>query len=75
MRFPWKGTGISCAVVTLLVILRCLTTIGRHLYYGGTNWSPLVLGDPWFYVGMACAALGIACFTILIILENKNSRR
>lgn len=74
-KFPWKITGISCGVLTLLVIARCLVTVGRTLYYGGTNWAYQFLQDPWFYVGMAAAAICVVCFTMLAILEKKKDGR
>ena len=74
MRFPWKGAGITCAVITLLVVLRCLVTFFRNRYYGGTNGIQLILADPWFYIGMAAAAIGLACFVFLIVLDKKSSR-
>ena len=74
-HFPFKGIGIGCTILTFLVIVRCIVTIAWNRYYGYVNWSSLVLQDPWFYVGMLAAALGIACFVTTMIQEKKHSRR
>ena len=74
-RFPFKGVGIGCTVMTVLVIARCLATIGRARYYGYTNWNATILADPWFYVGMCAAVIGIGCLITLLVQERKNSRR
>lgn len=61
-NIPWKGIFIGCSLMTVLVIAKCVTTAGRHLYYGGRNWANLVFSDPWCYVGIAAACVGvIAC--------------
>lgn len=73
-KFPWKGIGIGCAVLTMLVIARCAVTAGRVLYYGGTNWMSKVTADPWFYIGMAAAAACAACFLVLAQEESKKEQ-
>lgn len=61
-KIPWKTVFIVCTVMTLLVIARCATTIGRQIYYGETNWAYYVRSDPWFYVGIAAAVAALAAF-------------
>ena len=37
-KIPFKTIGCCCAVLTVLIIARCLVSIGRVLYYGGNYW-------------------------------------
>lgn len=63
-KFPWLGIGVGCAILVLLVIGRSAVTAGRVLYYGGTDWLSSVRSDPWFYVGMAAAAICVVSFLL-----------
>ena len=72
-RFPWKALGIGCAVLVMLVIGRCAVTAGRVMYYGGSEWISTVLADPWFFAGMAAAAVCVVCFVMLALQCRKEN--
>ena len=73
-KIPFKSIGIGCAIMTLLVVARCLVSVGRVLYYGGTNWLPVVQEDPWLYVAVVTAATSVLCFTMTILQERLQDR-
>ena len=71
-NFPWKGTAIGCAILTVLVIARCAVTVGFVRYYGGNNWMDKLMEDPWFYIGMVSAA---ACACSLMVLADQDKKK
>ena len=71
-KIPFKSIGICSAILTLLVIGRCMVTVGRIRKYGGTQWLEAVQADPWLYVSVAAAALSVICFTMTILQERWN---
>ena len=70
-KIPWLGIGICSAILVLLVIGRSAVTAGRILYYGGTDWLTPVRSDPWFFVGMAAAAICVVSF----LLASHNAEQ
>ena len=73
-KIPWKGIGISCALLVLLVIGRCAVTVGRVIYYGGSNWLNKILSDPWTMVGIAAAAVCAIAFGVLAFQTIREKR-
>lgn len=73
-EFPWKGIGISCALLVLLVMGRCAVTVGRVIYYGGSNWLNKILSDPWTFVGIAAAAVCAIAFGVLAFQTIRKKR-
>ena len=71
-KIPFKTIGGCCAVLTVLIIARCLVSIGRVLYYGGNYWLTVIQADPWLYVSVASAAMSVVCFTMAVILERQK---
>lgn len=72
-KIPWFGIGVCSAILVVLVIGRSAVTAGRVLYYGGTDWLSSVRSDPWFYVGMAAAAICVVTFLLAShSAEQKN---
>ena len=71
-KIPFKTIGFCCAFLTLLVIGRCMVTVGRIRKYGGTQWLEAVQADPWLYISVAAAALSVICFTMTIVQERWN---
>ena len=72
-KIPWKAIAVAALILTGMVAIRCAVTAGRVLYFGGTNWSDKVLSDPWFYVGIAAAIVGVvACIIKLSEPTAKN---
>ena len=69
-KIPFKTIGGCCAVMTILIIARCLVSIGRVLYYGGNYWLSVIQADPWLYVSVATTALSVICFTMAIVQER-----
>ena len=63
---------MSCVVMTLLVVARCIATAVRELYYGRTAWMNVILQDSWFYVGIVTAAMAILCGTVLLSHRRKK---
>lgn len=70
----WKGIAIGCGCLALLVVIRCVVTAGRFLYYGGTYWQSAVMEDPWLYVGMVAAAVCVAALLLLSELSAKAEK-
>ena len=69
-KFPFKTIGGCSAILTVLIIARCMVSIGRVLYYGGTQWLPVVQDDPWLYVSVASAAFSVICFTMAMVQDR-----
>ena len=63
-RIPFKTIGTCSAILTVLIIVRCLVSIGRVLYYGGNYWLSVIQADPWLYVSVCSAALSVVCFLL-----------
>lgn len=70
-NFPWKGTAVGCAILTVLVIARCAVTVGFVRYYGGSYWMDKLMEDPWFYIGMTAAAF---CAISLLVLAERDRK-
>ena len=72
-KIPWKTIAVAALILTVMVAIRCVVTAGRILYFGGTNWADEILADPWFYVGVAAAVIGVvACIIKLSEPTEKN---
>lgn len=70
-NIPWKGIAVGCGILAVLVLVRCVVTVGRNLYYGGTYWQNEIMQDPWFYIGMMAAAF---CVAALLVLADRASQ-
>ena len=72
-KIPWKAIAVAALIITGMVAIRCVVTAGRVMYEGGTNWSDRILADPWFYIGIAAAIIGVvACVIKLSEPVAKN---
>ena len=71
-KIPFKAIVGCRAVLTLLIIARCLVSIGRVVYYGGNYWLTVIQADPWLYVSVASAAMSVVCFTMAVIQERQR---
>ena len=72
-KIPWKAVMIGSAVMTVLVAARCVATVLMERYYGRTAWVSVILQDPWFYVGIAAAA--VVCISAIVCLLERGNRR
>jgi hypothetical protein len=72
MKFPWKGVALGSGILTFLVAVRCVVTVERALYYGRNYGVQLMMEDPWFYIGMAAAAV---CVVALLVLADQESKQ
>jgi hypothetical protein len=72
-RIPFKTIGFCSATLTLLIVARCLVSIGRVLYYGGNYWLSVIQADPWLYVAVATAAISVISFTMTIMQERLRN--
>ncbi len=72
-KIPWKGITAACLSLALLVVARCVVTVGKAQYYG-QDWIAKVMEDPWFLVGILAAALGLGALAALAV-QNKNISR
>ena len=68
-----KKLMIGSTVMTVLVLARCIATVFMERYYGRTEWIPVVLDDPWFYVGIA--AMILVCITAIAILIRGRKKK
>ena len=68
-----KKLMIGSTVMTVLVLARCIATALMERYYGRPDWLPVVLADPWFYVG--AAALVLVYITALATLIQGRKRK
>ena len=72
-KIPWKAIAITALILTVMVAIRCVVTAGRVMYFGGTDWADKILSDPWFYIGIAAAVIGVvACIIKLTERTVKN---
>ena len=71
-KIPFKTIGICSAILTALIVLRCIVSAGRVLYYGGTYWMTVIQADPWLYVGIAASAISAVCFAMVMILQRQQ---
>ena len=72
-KIPWKTMMIGSTVMTVLVAARCIATACMELYYGRADWVSVILRDPWFYVGVAAAAL-VCTSAIACLVEQRNKK-
>ena len=71
-KIPWKAIAVASLILTVMVAIRCVVTAGRVMYFGGTNWADKILSDPWFYVGIVAAVIGVvAC---IIKLSERTEK-
>lgn len=73
-HIPFKAIGAGSAILTVLIIIRCLVSIGRVLYYGGDYWLSVIQEDPWLYVGVATAAISVLCFSLALLQERQAAQ-
>ena len=72
-KIPWKAIAVASLILTVMVAIRCVVTAGRVMYFGGTDWADKILSDPWFYIGIAAAVIGVvACIIKLSERTVKN---
>ena len=71
-KIPWTAIGTACLVMVLLVIGRCAVTVGRVMYYGGTDWKDKVLSDPWLIVGVAASVVCVLAFLLADRPKEKS---
>ncbi len=72
-KSPWKIILIGSTVMTVLVLARCIATACMELYYGRPDWVPVILQDPWFYVGIAAVFL-VYLSAIASFIQNRKKR-
>ncbi len=72
MKFPWKGVALGGGILTILVAIRCFVTVERAIYYGRNYGIQLIMNDPWFYIGMAAAAI---CVVALLVLADQEAKK
>ncbi len=74
-KIPWKSLAIGCGITAVMVLVRCIVTAGRFLYYGGSYWQSEVMADPWFYIGMVAAAVCVASLLVLSEQEKNTENK
>lgn len=74
-HIPWKGIAAGCGILAVMVLVRCVVTAGRFIYYGGTYWQNEIMQDPWFYVGMVAAAFCVAALLVLADRSDKETKK
>ena len=74
-HIPFKAIGTCSAILTVLIIVRCLVSIGRVLYYGGDYWLSVIQADPWLYVGVATAAISVLCFSLALFHDLQEEEK
>ena len=74
-HIPWKGIAAGCGILAVMVLFRCVITAGRFVYYGGTYWHNEIMQDPWFYIGMAAAAVCVAALLVLADRAGKDEKK
>ena len=70
---PWKGIAIGCLVAALLIVARCVVTVGKGVYYH-YDYLPKLIQDPWFYVGIVAAAVGMGALAALAVQVKKRQQ-
>ena len=72
-KIPWRGIALGSLITVLLVAARAAVTIGKAYYYRyGVGWQAEVLEDPWFYVGMAAAAIGAGSLVAFLVSQKQK---
>ena len=74
-HIPWKGIATGCGILAVMVLVRCVITAGRFLYYGGVYWQKEIMADPWFYIGMVAAAVCVAALLVLADRADKEKKQ
>ena len=72
MRKILQNIMFVSTVMTVLVLGRCIATVFIERYYGRTEWFPVILNDPWFYVGIAAVVLVYITAIATLILARKR---
>ena len=73
-KFPWRAIMIGSTVFVVLVVARCVATVFMERYWGRLNWLPVVLRDPWLYVGLAAVVL-VYVSSIATLIQNRKKKR
>ena len=68
-----KKLMIGSTVMLVLVLARCIATVFMERYYGRTEWIPVILDDPWFYVGIAAMIL-IYITAIITLIQGRKKK-
>lgn len=72
-KIPWRGIALGSLVTVLLVAARTAVTVGKAYYYRyGIGWQTDVMEDPWFYVGVAAAAIGLGSLVAFLISQKQD---
>lgn len=74
-KFPWKALMIGSTVMMALVVARCIATACMEMYYGRTDWVPVIMADPWFYVGIAAAAVVCICAVVCLLEQGRHREK
>ena len=74
-KFPWKALMIGSTVMMVLVVARCIATACMERYYGRTNWVPVIMADPWFYVGITAAAVVCICAVVCLLEQGRHREK
>ena len=72
-KFPWRAIMIGSTFFVLLVGARCVATVFMERYWGRLNWLPVVLRDPWLYVGLAAVVL-VYVSSIATLIQNRKKK-
>lgn len=72
-KIPWKTIALICLVAAVLIVARSAVTVGKAIYFG-QDWPAKLVADPWFYLGIAAAAVGIGAL-VALSFQNKNEQQ
>ena len=73
-KIPWKQIVFYSLGVVVLIVARSAVTVGKSIYFG-YDWYVDLVKDPWLYVGMVVAAVGLVSLIALALQrKDKNSR-
>lgn len=68
-KIPFRGIAVACMAQALLVVARCLVTVGKAKYFGYA-WKPKLQEDPWVVVGIVAAILAVGAVAGWIVQER-----
>ena len=73
-KIPFRAIALICAAQAVLVLMRCLVTVGKCRYFG-QDWKSKLQEDPWVVVGIIAAALAAGAIAGWLVQWKLHQRR
>ena len=72
-KIPFRAIALICIAQAVLVLMRCLVTVGKSKYFG-QDWKLKLQEDPWVLVGIIAAILAAGAIAGWVVQHKLTSR-